>query len=126
MSLTKKLGIGVACAALAGLFAASPAQAATITPDGGTAGAYCHDLTVNGQPIDWEMYYSPVSHSIPVSLKNIGMTVYCKDPSWDNYDCIGAIDGLAFTLFGAGIELRAVIAAAGGLAVTLPGTWSAC
>lgn len=102
------------------------AASAPAAPFGGTTTNFCARLRVNGQNKSWEMHYDKVDHSFAVWAPGINRTVYCKDPSFNNYDCLAATEGLVFTLIGGGVAWRAALSLAGGGALSAAAIWQSC
>lgn len=119
--LTAAATVSAMAAAL--VMAAAPAQAA---PRGGTTTNFCNNLRVNGEKRSWEMHYDKVDHSFEVYAPGIHRNVYCKDPAFNNLDCLASVTGLVFTFMGAGLATRAVISFAGGSAFGVGAIWESC
>lgn len=108
---------------------ATPAHASPTRADapmGGGAPTWCNNLTINGQRANWELHYDEVGHSFKVWASGIHRYVYCKDPAYNDYTCLASVEGMVFTLLGAGGAARAVISLAGGGAFGAVAIWDAC
>jgi hypothetical protein len=106
--------------------AAPGSGSAVVTPDGGGATNYCAKVKVNGQFVGWRMYYTKVSHSFQVWGSGIGRTVWCQDPNYSNYNCLAAVEGLAFALMGGGVATRAALSLVGGGTLSDAAIWTSC
>ncbi|GAA3080286.1 hypothetical protein GCM10020000_77680 [Streptomyces olivoverticillatus] len=93
---------------------------------GGGAPTACNNLTVNGQRVNWEEHYNEVDHSFKVWSPGIHRYVYCQDPAYNDYTCLASVEGMVFTLLGAGGAARAVISLAGGGSLGAVAIWDAC
>ncbi|MFB0632291.1 hypothetical protein [Streptomyces sp. AB3(2024)] len=93
---------------------------------GGGATAYCSNLLINGKRANREMHYDQVDHSFKRWAAGTNRYVYCKDPAYNNYDCLASVEGLVFTLMGAGAATRVVISLVGGGSLSVAAIWQSC
>ncbi|GLV99162.1 hypothetical protein [Streptomyces lavendulae] len=93
---------------------------------GGGATAYCSNLLINGKRANRERHCDQVDHSFKRWAAGTNRYVYCKDPAYNNYDCLASVEGLVFTLMGAGAATRVVISLVGGGSLSVAAIWQSC